>query len=205
MHRPAFTRPQWRPIGTRRARTRALKNRLSWHRTSRSRAQSSSRGRAGRTRRRCRPQGCLVHRTRPSLRNDHSWRRHRRWRWRTRGRRSGCHSRHLWRRRRGPKGRHDWRCGTDRRPRCRNRWSCESWRGRCPWRRGVRRSGRRRSRKGWPRARSWNHKFRRSGRRRRRRLRDSNGCGRRCRRGRTLDFDRRQSIRGPLLFADDGF
>jgi hypothetical protein len=74
----------------------------------------------------------------------------------------------------------------------------------------LRRSGRRRGRKTWPRGRGRNHKFRRSGRRRSGRL--PNGSRRGVRGGRDggpgLDGrrNRRRSSRGcgPLLLADDG-
>jgi hypothetical protein len=214
MHRPAFARSQRRSIGRRRPRSRALENRLSWHWTSRSWTHCGSRGRTRRGEcagRRCRPQGRLINRTRPSLRNDHSWRRHRRRRWCTRGCRSGRHGRHLWRRRRGPQGRCDRRRGTSsRRPRGRNRRSGGSWGRRCHGSSGLRSSRRCRSRKGRPRARSWNYKFRRSGRRRSRHLRRGNDRGWRWR-GRRLGLDGRRSLRrsirsrGPLLLADDGF
>ena len=102
MHGPALARPQRRTIG-RRARTRALENRLSWHRTSWSRTHGGSRGRSGGTCRRGRPQRRLIYRTRPRLRNDHSWRRRCRRRWCARGGRSGSHGRRLRRRGCGPR------------------------------------------------------------------------------------------------------
>jgi hypothetical protein len=213
MHRPALARPQGRAIRGRGAQTRALENRLAWHRTSRSRTHRGSRGPTGRSdraRRRSRPQWRLVHRTRSGLRNDHPWRRRCHRRRCARGYRPGRHAWWLRRRNCGPLGRHDGRCGASRRPRGRNRRRYGSWRHRSHRSCGLRRRGRRWSREGWPRGRSWNYKFRRSGRRRSGRLRRGNGCGR-CWRSSRLGLDGRRSLRrgihsrGPLLFTDDGF
>ena len=213
MHWPALARPQGRTIRGRRARTRALENRLAWNWTPRGRTHSGSRGRTRRSYRACRrsrPQGRLINRTRPSLRNDHSWQRHRRRRWCARGCRSGRHGRRLRRRRCGPHGRCNGCCRTGCRPRWHNRRCDGSWRRWCHRSRGLRRSWRRWSREGWPRARSWNYKFRRRGWRRCRRLRSRSGRRRRCGRGRRPGLDGRRwrrSIcnRRSLLFADDGF
>lgn len=209
MHRPALARSQWRPIGTRRARTRPLENRLSWYWASRSWTHRGSRWRTGRTRRRGWSQRRLIHRTRPSLRNDHSWRRNRQW-WRTRGCRSGRHSWRLWRRRRGPQGCCGWHRGTGCGPRSRNWWNRGPWRRRNHRRSGLSGSGRCRSRKAGSWSRSRNYKFRRSRRRGSRRLRRGNGR-RWYGRDRRLGLDGRRSLRlsirsrGPLLLADDGF
>ena len=80
------------------------------------------------------------------------------------------------------------------------------------WSCGLRRSGRRRGRKSWPRARSRNYKFRRSRRRRSggRRLRRGNGRGWRSGRNGRLGLDGGaagggvSANRRSLLLADDG-
>ena len=212
MHWPALARAQRWTIRSRRSRTRALENRLAWNRTSRSRTHRGSRGRAGRRHRACRrswPQGRLINRTRPRLRNDHSWQRRGRRRWCAWGDWSGSHGRPLRRRGCGLYGRCNRCSGTGYRPRRRNRRSSGSRRRWSHGSRRLRRCGRCRSRKSRPRAGSWNHKFRRSGRSRRRCLRSGNGRGWRGRRDRGLALDgrrRRWSVRdrGSLLFADDG-
>ncbi len=207
MHGPALARTQRRTIGGR-ARTRALENRLSWHRTSWCRTDGSSRGGSGGTCRRGRPQGRLIHWARSGLRNNHSRRRHYRlcggdwsgwpgshgwwlgrrseWPWRRSCRR--CAAGGKWRRRRrGGRSRRGWRHGCNR----------------------LRRS-RRRSSKGGARRRSGHDKFRRSGGWR------SGGPGGRSSRCRRRSRDRvpdgwrgdhRRSLhhRGRLLLADDGF
>ncbi len=212
MHWPTLARPQRRTIRGRRARTRALKNRLAWHRTSRSRTHGGSRGRAGRSCsacRRSRPQGRLINRARPRLRNDHSWRRCDRRRWCTWGDRSRGHRRRLRSGRCGPHVRCNGRSGTSHRPRRRNRRSGGSRRRWSHGSRRLRRRGRCRGCKRRPRARSWNDKFRRSGRRNCGRFRRRNSRGWRCGRDRGLGLDGRRCRRcvrnrRSLLFADDG-
>jgi hypothetical protein len=216
MHWPAFARPQRRTIRGRCARSRPLKNRLTRNRTSWSRTHCGPHGRARRSChacRRSRPQGRFVHWTRPGLRNDHS-RRRRHWRLRcTRSDRSRAHGRRLWYGRCGPHGRCDRCRRTSYRTRWCNRSSYRSWRRGRDGSRGLRRSGRRRSRKSWSGTRSRNYKFRRSDRRRcgrSGRLRRGNGRDWRSGRNRRLGLDVRRgrwwSIhdRRPLLFADDG-
>ncbi len=178
MHRPALARSQRRTIRGWCARTRALENRLAWNWTSRSRTHRGTRRHAGPSYgacRRGRSQGRLIDRARPRLRNDHPWRRRHGRRWYARGYRSGRHGRRLRRRHCGSHGRYNGCCGTGYRSRWRDRRRDGSRRGRCHRSRGLRRNGRRWSRKGWPRARRWNYKFRRSNRRRRRRPRRGDG------------------------------
>jgi hypothetical protein len=208
MHRPALARAQRRPVRGRTG-SRTLENRLSWHGASRSWTHSGSCGRSSCTYRRGWSEGRLVHRTRPRLRNDHSWRR-RGWRHGcARGNRLCSHGGRLRRRRHGPWRHRRWRAGARRSRRCcngrprgnRSRRSHGSRRLRRNWRRG---GGKRR-----PRGRSRDYKFRRSGRRRSWHLGNWRGCRWRGGRGYRLDrwrCNRRRSVRGrwPLLLADDG-
>ncbi len=207
MHRPALAGPQWRTIGAGSARTRTLENRLAWHGTSRSWTHRGSRGHTRLACGRGGTQGRLIDRTRPGLRNDHAWRRgDRGWRC-TRGCRPGGHGGRLRWRHHGPWRGHGWRCGTSRRPRCRNRRSYRSWRSRGHWCGGLSNRWGRRSRKAWPRGRSRNHKFWRSGRRRHRGLRSGNARDGRGWRHGVPGLNRRRGLggRGPMLLADDGF
>jgi hypothetical protein len=215
MHGPALARSQWRPVSARRARSWTLENWLTWHRTSRSRTHRGScrgaRRRSG-ARGRGRPQWRFVNRPRPSLGNDHSWRRHCRRRRRTRGCRSGRHVWRWWHRRCSPRGRCSGRNRSRRRTRWHNRRSHRSRRCRSRRSGGQRRSGRSWNRKGWPRSRSRNYKFRwYDGRRWSWRLGDGNGRWRRRRRSCGLGRNRRRSrwrrVRngGPLLLADNSF
>ena len=205
MHRPALAWTQWRTIGGR-ARSRALENRLSWHRTSRHRTRGGSRGRSGGACRRGWPQGCLIYRARARLRNDHSRRRRCRLYRCARGGRSGSHGWRLCRRHRGPGRRYRWRRAAGRNWR-RRRWR-RSRRGR---RRGRCRLSRRRRRssKAGPWGRSRHYKLGRSHRWRSRRL--GSWSGRRWRSGLDRGLGRRwrhgrRSFRGRgrLLLADDG-
>ena len=207
MHGPAFARTQRRTIGGG-ARSRALENRLSWHRTSWRRTHGSSRGRSRSACRRGWPQGRLIHRTRPGLRDDHSRRRRCRRRWCARGGWSGSHGWWRCRRRWGPSRRRHhgrWTAGRNwRRRRCNGRSRSGRSRGGSRLRRSWRWSS-----KAWPRCRSRHYKLRRSGRRRSRRLRGGN---RRRRRGRNRRLDGRRCNcrrslrrRRRLLLADDGF
>ena len=206
MHGAALAWTQRWTIGGR-ARSRALKNWLSWHRTSWRRTHGGSRGRSGGSCRCGGPQGRLIYRTRTRLRNDHSRRRRCRGHRCARGGWPGSHGRRLCWWHRGPRRRCRRRRAAGRNRR-RRRWNCRSGRG---WRRGRCRLrwSRHWSGKAWPRCRSRNHQFRRSSRRRsgclgggsrgrRRRGRDCGLCGRRCN-------DRSLRGRGRLLLADDGF
>ena len=210
MHGPALARSQWRTVGAGRTRTRALENRLAWHWTSRSRTHRGSRGRPRYARRCGRSQRRLIHRTRPSLRNDHSWQRHRRRWWCARGSRSGRHGWHLWDGGCGSRDRCDGRCQSNGGPRGHYRWNCRPGHRRSYRSRGLRRSGRRWNRKGWPRGRSGYDKFRRCRRRSNGRLWGGNGRCWRCWRDGRLGRNGRRSRRsihncGSLLLADDGF
>ncbi len=205
MHGPALAWTQRRTIG-RRARSRALENRLSWHRTPWRRTHGGSRGGSGGACRRGWPQRGLIDGTRPSLRNDHARRRSCRLHRCARGDWPGRHGRRLCRWRRGPRRSHRWAAGRKWRSR---RWNCRSRR---KWSR--RRNRLRRSRcwscKAGPRGRSRHHKL---GRRHRRRSGCSRGGGRSGRRWRS-SLDRRSCGRwrcrrsfhgrGRLLLADDG-
>ena len=204
MHGPALAWTQRWTIGGR-ARTGALKNWLSWHRTSWRRAHCGSRGSSDGACRRGWPQGRFIYRTRTRLRNDHSRRRHCRGHRCARDGWLGSHGRRLCWWHRGPRRSRSRAAGRKWRSR---RWNCRSRRN---WSRG--RSRLRRSRhwsgKAWPRRRSRHHKLGRSHRRRSGCLRGRRGrrwrsgldrrlCGRRCN-------DRSLHGRRRLLLADDGF
>jgi hypothetical protein len=204
MHGPALAWTQRRTIG-RRARSRALENRLSWHRTSWRRTHAGSRGRSGGACRRGWPQGRFIYRTRARLRNDHSRRRRCRLHRRARGDWPGSYGRWLCRRRCGPRRR--------RGRAVRRKWWSSGWycRSRRHWSRGrsrLRRS-RRWSSKAWPRCRSRHNKLGRRHRRRSGCLRGRHGrCWRSSRGRRSWRRCRyRWSLhgRGRLLLADDGF
>ena len=119
MHRSPFTRTKRRTRSWRLRPCRALKNWLSWHRSSRRRPRRCTRRRRSRRRQRR-----LVYRARAGLRHDHSrrWRNRSRW---LRGRRA-LHLRDIVMRRRlrGWRSAAGWRC-----------WS----RSRCSWRNRDRR------------------------------------------------------------------
>lgn len=184
MHRAPLARPQGRTRG-RCARTRTLKDRLTRHWTSGSgphrRCSSCRRRRRRWSRRR------LVHRTRPSLRNNHprTWRLHRRGRGSGGNRRSGgLRRRSRWHGRLRNRGRRGLSGG---------RRDC-GWRGlrgrNCSRRSGrpLNRRWRRWNSKGRARSRCWNHQAR-CGRRSRGRL-GSRCCGCSCHGGHRLGLCR---------------